>query len=71
VNGRFAARAPKLVAFLSNYRTTNALVSAMLNHMQETDATAAEAARHFLKTREDVWTAWVPSEVAARVKAAL
>ncbi|WP_202614826.1 ABC transporter substrate-binding protein [Elioraea sp. Yellowstone] len=71
VNGRFAAQAPKLVAFLSNYRTTNALVSEMLNHMQETDATAAEAAKHFLKTREDVWTGWVPPEVAARVKAAL
>lgn len=71
VNGRFGEQAPKLVGFLSKYQTTNAMVSEMLNYMQETDATAADAAKHFLKTREDVWTGWLPVDVAARVKAAL
>lgn len=70
-NGTFARQAPKLVAFLRNYETTNALVSEMLNYMQANDATAEAAAKHFLRTHGAVWTRWVPEDVAARVKAAL
>lgn len=70
-NAAFARAAPNLAAFLARYRTSNALVSAMLSHMQETGATAEQAAAHFLRTHPEVWTAWVPAEVAARVRAAL
>lgn len=70
-NGAFARQAPRLVAFLRAYETTSALVSEMLNYMQANDATAEAAAKHFLRTRPDVWSGWVPAEVAARVKAAL
>jgi len=31
----------------------------------------ADAAIEFLKTQESVWTKWVPSSVAKKVKAAL
>lgn len=71
VNMAFARQAPNLVAFLEKYETSNAMVSEMLNHMQETNATAADAAKHFLRTRQDVWTGWVPEDVAARIRAAL
>lgn len=67
----FVDKAPALHAFLKNYRTTGQLVSEALAFMQQTKGTADDAARNFLKTREDVWGAWVPPAVAARVKAKL
>lgn len=68
----FIKAAPKLVAFLKNYRTTNKLISEALVYLQEKEgATAHDAAMNFLKTKEDIWTKWVPEEIAARVKAAL
>ena len=70
-NKAFADAAPRLVEFLEAYDTTNQLVSEALAWMQETDGTAEEAAKNFLAEREDVWTAWVPEDVAARVREAL
>lgn len=70
-NAEFMRKAPDVVAFLINYETTNKIVSSALAQMHQTGATADEAARYFLKTREDVWTPWVPADVADRVRAAL
>ncbi len=67
----FVDKAPALHAFLKNYRTSGQLVSEALAFMQQTKGTADDAARNFLKTREDVWGSWVPPAVAARVKARL
>jgi len=72
VNAEFRDAAPKLVEFLTRYETTNALVSQALAYIQDNKgATAEDAARHFLKTRPDLWKKWVPAEVAARVEASL
>jgi len=71
-NKEFAAEAPNLVEFLGKYETSNKLVSDALAFMQDQEgATAQDAALNFLRTRDDVWSAWVPDEVADRVKAAL
>jgi glycine betaine/proline transport system substrate-binding protein len=67
----FVEKAPAIHAFLKNYRTTGQLVSEALAFMQETKGTPDDAARNFLKTREDVWAAWVTPAVATRVKAKL
>ncbi len=67
----FVDKAPALHAFLKNYRTTGQLVSEALAYMQDSKGSADDAARHFLKTREDVWLPWVAPAVAARVKAKL
>jgi glycine betaine/proline transport system substrate-binding protein len=67
----FIDKAPALHAFLKNYRTSGQMVSEALAWMQDNKGSADEAARHFLKTREDVWRAWVPAAVAERVKASL
>lgn len=67
----FLDAAPQLHDFLSRYRTSAALVSEALAYMQRHKASADDAARHFLKTHEAVWKAWVPADVAARVKARL
>jgi glycine betaine/proline transport system substrate-binding protein len=70
-NAKFAESAPTLVAFLTAYETTGDMVSEALAFMQDHGSTPAEAAVNFLGTHEEVWTKWVPADVAERVKAAL
>lgn len=70
-NSAFAKQAPKLVEFLTAYETSNALVSVALAYMQDTGGTADDAAVNFLKTNRDVWTNWVPADVAERIAAKL
>ncbi|MEZ5855276.1 MAG: glycine betaine ABC transporter substrate-binding protein [Hyphomicrobiaceae bacterium] len=67
----FLKKAPKLKAFLEKYSTTSKLVSDALAYMQATGGKALDAAKHFLKTQEALWTKWVPEDVAKNVKAAL
>ncbi|MEM6712360.1 MAG: ABC transporter substrate-binding protein [Pseudomonadota bacterium] len=71
VNSEFGAEAPTVVEFLGNYGMTGADVSAGLLYMQENDVEADEAAKEFLRSREDLWTAWVSSDVADKIRAAL
>ena len=71
VNQEFYDAAPTLVEFLTKYETTNDLVSQALSYMQDTDSTPEEAAINFLQTQEELWTQWVPADVADKVKAAL
>ena len=71
VNSAFADKSPGIARFLEAYQTSGSIVSEALAHMQDTGGKAADGARNFLKTREDVWSAWVPADVAARVKAGL
>jgi len=63
--------APEVVEFLSHYKTSNALTNEGLAYMQDNDATTDRAAEWFLKTHTDLWTPWVPSEIAEKVNAAL
>ena len=64
-------KAPEVVEFLSHYKTSSALTNKALAYMKENDATTDEAAQWFLKTHTDLWSPWVPSEIAEKVKAAL
>lgn len=70
-NKEFAEAAPKIVEFLKAYETTNAMVGKALAFMQDSGGDAGDAAKEFLKTNMDLWTGWVPADVAERVKAAL
>ncbi|HOV04846.1 MAG TPA: ABC transporter substrate-binding protein [Hyphomicrobiales bacterium] len=70
-NKKFAESAPMIVAFLKNYETTNAMVSEALAFMEDNGGDAEVAAKDFLTKNEDLWTKWVPEDVAGRVKAAL
>ncbi|MGH6645793.1 ABC transporter substrate-binding protein [Aquabacterium sp.] len=67
----FADRAPRVHAFLQHYRLSSLVVSEALADMQSRKSSPDDAARRFLKTREDIWTPWVTPDVAARVKARL
>ncbi len=71
VNKDFPARAPEIVEFLKNYHTNSAMASAALAYMMENDCETMDAAIWFLQTREDVWTKWVPEDIAEKVKEAI
>ena len=46
-------------------------MNAMLAYMTDNQATGEDAAKEFLRQHEDVWTGWVSSEAAAKVKASM
>lgn len=70
--GSFVEEAPtEIIEFLSNYETSANLVSAQLAYMEENGATPEEAALHFLEAEQDVWTEWVPADVAERLMESL
>jgi glycine betaine/proline transport system substrate-binding protein len=71
VNKDFPKRAPEIVEFLKNYHTNSAMASAALSYMRENECDSRDAAVWFLKTREDVWTKWVPEEIAEKIKGAI
>jgi len=64
-------QAPEVVDFLSNYETSNDLTEEALNYMEDTDASAEEAAIWWMKEYEEIWTTWVDEDVAEKVKNSL
>lgn len=71
VNTRFSKQAPKATEFLSKVSLPVKVVNDMLAHMDEESLEAPDVANWFLKNHADVWTKWVPADVAERVKAGL
>lgn len=71
VNADFAKKAPKLVEFMSRMSVPLDDMNAMLAHMEESGDDSGDVAQWFLKNKTDVWSQWVPADVAERVKAAL
>ena len=71
VTSRFAGESPAAFDFLSRLSWSNEVVNAFLHWQDEGQATARETAEHFLGSYENVWRAWLPEEVAAKVKAGL
>ncbi|WLD93095.1 ABC transporter substrate-binding protein [Alkalihalobacillus sp. AL-G] len=64
-------QAPEVVDFLKNYETSSKLTEEALNYMKKNDVKADEAAKWWMKKHEDIWTKWVPDDVAQKVKDAL
>src|SRR5690606_20158644 len=63
--------APAVAEYLGKAGLSNAQISALLVYGDENNADAAETAQNFLKTEQDLWTSWVPAEVAEKVLATL
>ena len=63
--------APAIADYFSKVGLTNAEISELLVYGDENQADAAATAENFLRTKEDLWTNWVPADVAERVKASL
>lgn len=62
---------PAIIDFLTDYSTTTAQNNDMLAYMDSNEASTRDAAIYFLENYEAVWTKWVSSDVADKVKAAL
>jgi len=64
-------KAPEVVAFLKNYKTSSALTSEALAYIEDSGATMEEAAKWFLKEKQDLWLKWVPEDIAEKVNKTL
>ncbi|WP_416896207.1 MAG: ABC transporter substrate-binding protein [Minwuia sp.] len=69
VNRGFRKAAPEISAFLGLYRTSNRLTSEALAVMHRQGKAPQEAALWFLRQKPDVWQAWLPADIAAKVAA--
>ena len=67
----FAETAPEAYEFVSNVSWPNSFLNELLAWKDSNQASTRETAEYFLKNHEDVWAAWVPAEVADKVKAAM
>jgi len=71
VNTEFSEKAPKLIGFLSKVEVPLDAMNETLSYMDENELDAEPTAQWFLKSKQDVWTQWLPADVAQRVQAAL
>lgn len=62
---------PAAVEYLKARSWDNKTVNALMAWMTENQATGEDGARHFLSERPEIWTKWVSSEVADKVKSSL
>lgn len=63
--------APQIASYLGQAGLSNAQISKLLVYGEENKAGAAETAENFLRTQQEIWTKWVPADVAERVAATL
>jgi len=63
--------APAVSEYLAKAGLSNAQISKLLVYGDENNADAAETAENFLRTEQDVWTGWVPQDVAEKVLSSL
>ncbi|NYT62158.1 ABC transporter substrate-binding protein [Alcaligenaceae bacterium] len=71
VTTKFTQEAPKLTEFLSKVAVPLPMMDKVMAHMEETEGEPSDVAKWFLENESDIWAAWLPADVAARVKAAL
>lgn len=64
-------KAPEVVEFLKKYETSSKLTSDALAYMQDNDMGTEEAAIWFLKNNRDMWSQWVPENIAKSVEDSL
>lgn len=71
VTAEFMEKGGDAVGYFQNRVFPGDVMNAMLAYMADNQATGADAALEFLLEHEDIWTAWVPAEVAEKVKSGL
>lgn len=71
VNKDMSTKAPEVMDFLKNYKTSSDITSEALAYMQENNVGTEEAAKKFLSDNKDMWKNWVPEDIAKKVEAAL
>ena len=68
---RLKQEAPDVVKFCENITMENATINKVLAWVDERSAEADAGADYFLRNFEDVWTQWVPDDVAQRIRDSL
>ncbi|NLA88986.1 MAG: glycine/betaine ABC transporter substrate-binding protein [Alcaligenaceae bacterium] len=71
LNKKFSEDAPQLKAFFDNNEIPIDVIGATLGEMEESGGEPMDAALWFLNEYPELWTQWVPEDVAERVKQAL
>jgi glycine betaine/proline transport system substrate-binding protein len=71
VNKDMQEKAPDIVEMLKKYSTSVADNNEFLSQMADNEWTTEETAKWFLQNKEAVWTQWISTEAAEKVKAAL
>ncbi|MDF0732821.1 ABC transporter substrate-binding protein [Pseudomonas entomophila] len=71
VSAPFHARYPELVAFFEKVDLPLELLNQTLAHMAEKRLEPRAVAQAFLREQPQVWSAWVPAEVASKVSGSL
>ena len=71
ITDRFKKAGGTAAHYLSQRVYPGAIMNGMLVYMADNQAGGDDAAIEFLQKHEDVWTNWVSSDVAAKVKASL
>ncbi|KGJ03108.1 glycine betaine/proline transport system substrate-binding protein [Paracoccus halophilus] len=71
VTREFSEKAGPAMDYVKARAWTNDTVNAMLSWMSENQASNEDGAYRFLETQEELWTQWVPDEVAEKVRSAL
>jgi len=66
-----AEEAPAVADYFGKVGLSNAEISELLVYGDENQADAAATAENFLRTKTDLWTQWVPADVAEKVAASL
>jgi len=71
VTKKFNEKSSPVKGYLANRVFPGKIMNGMLAYMSENQAGGEDAAFEFLEKYQDVWTKWVSSEVAVKVKSAL
>lgn len=67
VNADFPELVPEVTSFLENYQTSSELTEEALKYMDENEASAEETANWWMEEHKDIWTNWVPEDIAEEV----
>ena len=67
----FPDKAPELVEMFGKWKMDTKTLGQALAYMQDTGGEPFDAAIWFIKEREDIWTTFVPADVAQKVKDAV
>ena len=71
ITSKFAGRSKAVVEYIGKRTYPGPVMNGMLVYMADNQAGGSDAAIEFLSKHEDVWTKWVSSGAAKKVKAGL
>lgn len=71
VTANFAKRGGPMMEYLKARKISNADINSAMSWATENQASGEDSAKHFLKTRTEVWSKWVTPAAAQKIKASL